>query len=242
MDPAFQKYFDQFSEQFIKKLKHHTQKDPSSIDPASPSLESNPLAKRRASFDIWKNAFLEGLDIVAENILLIHVDPKSLDLFNHELQGAEETLRLFCSHLKNMNPSEFLNKPYKDLFGFSEVSLQIFYDVATYLFDEKQHEAAQKVLTVIVTLSPYVVTYWIALGVTYHAQKNYPKAIAVYRFAYKLNSNKAIAYIHILQCAIESNDKQLQRECIDQLNTLFKNNESENNLWEETFKRLISHV
>lgn len=243
MNPAFEEYFNQFADQFIEKIQRQKRKkSPSTYHPSFPQLESSQLQRKRASFDVWKMAFLEGLDIVAENILLIHIDPKTLDLFNHELQAAEERLQVFCASLKNMHPSELLNKPYQDLFGFSDTTMQVLYDVADHLFEESSYDQAQKVLTLIVTLSPYVITYWIALGVSYHAQKNFAKAKAVYRFAHKLNPNKAISLIHLLQCAIESKDKPLLIEVRSQIEALFKKNDSQLEQWEESYRRLISHV
>ncbi len=113
----------------------------------------------------------------------------------------------------------------QQIFGISDSSLVLIYQLAHKFVADKQYENALDVLVFLVTLAPDSPAFWLALGVCMQALETHQDAIVMFDIAKTLNPTDPSPCIYAAESYLKMGDKDKAKEEIATVESILKDAE-----------------
>lgn len=148
-----------------------------------------------------------GTETLANQIYdrALHLDKEKLEkMFNEVLKASQNS------------PNQEVQKAYSQLLGFSDETLDLFFKVGYFSYNEENYDIALKIYHFLPILNSNLYPYWFGLGATEQAIAHYPEALKAYLMATKTDpENSPVTYLSCAFCANENKDKAKAIEFLD---------------------------
>lgn len=99
-----------------------------------------------------------------------------------------------------------------DSTGYSNQVILNFYEVAVNLYHEAEYECAESAFIFLAYLKPSVTSFWIGLGLSLEAQKEFLQAIEAFQKAFMTESSDFSPFLGIIRCSQELKDYSKVKE------------------------------
>lgn len=169
------------------------------------SYEREVREKLGEVFHFFHNAFVGGYRVLIEELRR-----------EMETSGSKEDLLALAAidptKFKVLNDVPALVKALEDggsiyeLLGFSEKSINIFYQTVLRMLDDKAFTKARDVCYFLVTIAPWVSQLWVCIGRCDAGLQNYEVAFEEFAMAIEVNPTDATAYREIIDLLIEMHE------------------------------------
>jgi len=97
-------------------------------------------------------------------------------------------------------------KSLQQIFGFSNETALLFYEVAKNILEQKRFRDAINAFVFLTTINPYVPSFWMGLGMAQQLNQEHNVALDSYNIALTLEGRQIFPYIVAAQCCIEIKD------------------------------------
>jgi len=101
------------------------------------------------------------------------------------------------------------------LFGFSDETIEKFYEAAFQLFEEKHYAEAANAFLFLVTLDPFHQEYWLGFGSAIQRCDDYEAAIDAYEMAAICKIDSPVPYFHLGKCLFAMHDRPSALQAIE---------------------------
>ena len=104
----------------------------------------------------------------------------------------------------------FLSKPngLQELFGLSDEVLNVYYNAALQMLEEKRWNDAADAFLFLSTLNPGVQSYWIGAGIAEQSQNNFGDALQYYVVAESIDPHDPVLHANAFQCNLALDDME----------------------------------
>lgn len=103
----------------------------------------------------------------------------------------------------------------QEILGFSEETMNKFYEAACRLFEVKRYEDAANAFLFLVTMNSYHYDYWIGLGAAVQRCGDYEAAIDAYEMAAVCQLENPAPYFHLAKCLFAMHDRESALQAVD---------------------------
>ncbi len=115
----------------------------------------------------------------------------------------------FKKNLKEMESQDIAKlvvegKTFQEIVGFSDETMEKFYETARQLYFEQRFEEAKTAFQFLTTINPYVSEFWLGLAETQQANQEYQVAISAYTMAIAMDPESIPAYLMAIECCLET--------------------------------------
>jgi type III secretion system low calcium response chaperone LcrH/SycD len=106
-------------------------------------------------------------------------------------------------------------KSAQDILGFSDETMEKFYNAAYSLFQNKRYLDAANAFLFLVTLNPYHYDYWLGLGAATQWCGDYEAAVDAYEMAAICELDSPVPYFHLAKCLFAMHERESALQAID---------------------------
>lgn len=132
--------------------------------------------------------------------------------------GEFEISEDVCNQLKNeqwLKNAIFAGKTPQEIVGFSEGTMNKFYEAACHLFETKRYEEASNAFLFLVTMNSFHYDYWLGLGSSLQSCGDHETAIDAYELAAICSLDNPVPYIHLAKCLFAMHDRDSALQAIE---------------------------
>ena len=106
-------------------------------------------------------------------------------------------------------------KNLQQIFGFSNETALLFYEVAKNILEQKRAKDAVNAFIFLTTINPYISSFWMGLGMAHQLNQEHDEALDSYNTALTLEGEQIFPYIVASQCCIEMKEFDKATEVIE---------------------------
>lgn len=101
---------------------------------------------------------------------------------------------------------------WQEALGYDRNMMEGEYKKAYDFYMQGDFQTASAAFTYLTTLNPYEYDYWMALGISKQAERSYEEALVSYTVAHALNEDHPLPHLHLAQCYLAIQQKELMLE------------------------------
>lgn len=174
-------------------------------------------------------SFAKGVDNAVQLIqshLETITDPQLTEKYVEELNHGFKAIVEFYGNTSDDQKEDWMNRwnpeipIWKEIFGVSDETLLMVYDIVLEQFNRNQIENAKDLLQLLLMFAPTLPSYWNALGFAYQKEGKLDHAVKQYLMAEELNPELLDCHFYLARCYMEMNKKCLAKEEVEKLSKL----------------------
>lgn len=131
---------------------------------------------------------------------------------------------------------------FQNIFGISNPTLNHLYHLGKKLIEEAQYANAECLFTLLQFLNPYICEFWIGSSMALFFTEQYELALNGFEIAHLLETDKATPLIYCALCNIKLNKTAIAKECLQQLDRIFKQNNREQQEWGDVYAEINNQL
>jgi tetratricopeptide (TPR) repeat protein len=128
------------------------------------------------------------------------------------------------------------------LYGISDETLLIIYNLVLKCFKNKEIENAKNLLRILLLFAPIVPAYWNGLGFCYQTEGDSEQALRNYLLAESIDPEHFDTHFYLARCYLAMNNKTLAKEQVEKLNKLVAASPQLKGQWENAIAQLEQDI
>lgn len=235
-------------EEYVQEQDFHAIETPLKTEKQIKNELRNNLLKD-VNFKAMSRGILNALSLINAHLLAFG-DQKQIEEVGQELDNAfiklgdmvEQYSQDKLTDNTEVNQLDQNVPLWTALYGISDETLIMIYDIVLKCFENNEIENAKDLLQILLMFAPTIPAYWNAKGFCLQIEGNLDQALKNYLIAEEIDQDLLDTHFYLARCHMAMNNKLLAQEEVEKLTKLIAASKELKEEWENDVEQLANEI
>lgn len=194
---------------------------------------------KEQNFDTIFKGIFNSFSLINAHLLTLNDKNKKKqirDELDHALTVFSDLRKQTSQESKNQSNT---NAPlWVGLYGISDETLLMIYDIVLENVKHNQINNAKDLLQILLLFAPTITSFWNALGFCFQTEGNYDQALNIYLISEEINPELPDTHFYLVRCYMAMHEKSRAQEQVKKLNKLIAESKELKGHWKNEVEQL----